>query len=138
LNNKLILITFCFVFSIYRKPSPDIFLKNRLQQSSATLSFIDQKLNAAFSLQSSRDYQFWLTALARHLVQEGIESRFRELCECLLGPPLRSEFSDWNTKILGLDKHDLLREVLKVSASNLKLQRIYLEFKEQLELVTLV
>ena len=89
---------------------------------------------------------------------ENIEIRLRELCNFLLGqqfPRIRSEasyISNTSTplpasrrsiggpatglnlnKVLGISKHELLREVLSVMASNLSLQRLYIEFKEQLD-----
>lgn len=38
-----------------------------------------------------------------------------------------------SNKVLGISKHELLREVLAMLASNLSLQRLYLEYKDQLE-----
>ena len=89
---------------------------------------------------------------------EHIEIRLRELCNFLLGqqfPRIRNEISSHSisstplpalrrstnsqasclasSKVLGISKHELLREVLSVLASNLSLQRLYIEFKEQLD-----
>ncbi|KAI2799566.1 hypothetical protein RDWZM_007578 [Blomia tropicalis] len=91
---------------------------------------------------------------------KNIESRLRDLCNFLLGhqfPRMRNDCSTMATtisstpipgsrrltigtsttsnasKILGLSKHELLREILSVLASNLSLQRLYIEFKEQLD-----
>lgn len=41
--------------------------------------------------------------------------------------------SSSSNKVLGISKHELLREVLSMLASNLSLQRLYLEYKDQLE-----
>lgn len=92
---------------------------------------------------------------------ENIEIRLRGLCNFLLGqefPKFRSESlaasisstplpslrsrsaaglasvgASSSRKVLGINKHELLRDVLSVMASNLSLQRLYIEFKEQLD-----
>lgn len=116
--------------------SNNVFNGNHRLQAQATLSYLDQQLTAALQIGSKKDYHFWVTALARHVTREGLEVRFRELCEFLLGSPMHiAEESEVNN-LLGLNKHDLLKEVLKISTSNLKLQRVHLEFKEQLELTS--
>lgn len=42
--------------------------------------------------------------------------------------------NNWCDKILGLDKRKLLEEMLPLVASNLSLQRLYSEFRCQLDL----
>ena len=84
---------------------------------------------------SANEYHFWLMALAQHLSQENMETRLREICQYLIGPLFKSAKSQWEPKILGNSKHDMLKEVLSIIASNLRLQRLYTEFKEQLEMI---
>jgi len=114
----------------------NVFVTNRSLQSKATLSYIDQQLASSIQLSSSKEYRYWLIVLAQFLANEGLEERFRELCEYLLGPIFASSSSEWSSTILGIDKRELLKEVLVIATSNLKLQRIYTEFKEQLDQVS--
>lgn len=113
-----------------------MFSKNRRLQADATLSFIDQQLNAARVLQSNSDFEYWINALGQCLIDQGLENRFRDLCEYLLGPPLQGAMSRWQSTELGVNKRALLKELLDRSTSNLRLQRVYLEFKEQLQLTS--
>lgn len=99
------------------------------------MSFIDQQLAASFVIGSVDEYRFWLLTLAQHLAQENMETRLRELCQYLIGPIFKSSNSEWDPKILGNDKREILKEVLSILTSNLRLQRLYTEFKEQLEIV---
>ena len=94
---------------------------------------------------------------------DNIEARLRDLCHFLLGQqfptsrkvesvisastPLPSRINSSSSgagsttsalvtgggKVVGLSKHELLREILSILASNLLLQRLYTEFKEQLD-----
>lgn len=84
---------------------------------------------------SSKEYRFWLITLVQHLAQENCEGRLRELCQYLLGPVFSSKKTKWEPVILGIDKREMLLEILTVMTSNLRLQRLYLEFKEQLDLI---
>ncbi|XP_015785638.1 protein HIRA [Tetranychus urticae] len=118
------------------KTSHNIFLSNSNLQKTGTLSFLDQQLTSSLILGSSKEYRQWLITLAQFLTEEGIEPRLRELCQFLLGPPFSSSDSNWESTILGNEKHELLREVLAITTSNLKLQRIYTEFKQQLDLIS--
>ncbi|XP_055937190.1 protein HIRA-like [Argiope bruennichi] len=101
-----------------------------------TLSHLDNQLAASLSLKSSKEYKFWLLSLVRYLVQEGLEVRLRDLCDGLLGPVIKtSKTSDWKPTILELQKRDLLKEVLLIIGSNLRFQRLFIEYRDQLEMV---
>ncbi|XP_054154895.1 protein HIRA-like [Oppia nitens] len=110
-----------------------LFLSDSTLQQSAVLSYIDQQLAASFVIGSAKEYRFWMLALAQHLSKENMENRLRELCQYLIGPIFKSIRSQWEPKIVGNGKHDLLKEVLAILSTNLRLQRLYTEFKEQLD-----
>ena len=113
-----------------------LFVNNSNLQQSAVLSYIDQQLAASFVMGSTTEYHFWLMALAQHLSKENMETRLREMCQYLIGPVFKSSKSEWDPNIVGNDKHEMLKEVLSILATNLRLQRIYTEFKEQLEMLS--
>jgi len=84
---------------------------------------------------SKNEYKHWLFSLTQVLVDAGREERLRDLCGWLLGPAFASD-DEWNdSQVLGLKKRQLLEQVLFIMTSNLRLQRLYSEFKEQLSLV---
>ena len=103
-------------------------------QQWAVLSYIDQQLSASLVKGSTTEYHFWFMALAQHLTNESMETRIREMCQYLIGPVFKSSKSD--SQIIGNDRHLMLREVLSIIATNLRFQRIYIEFKEQLDLLS--
>ena len=57
---------------------------------------------------------------------------YRSQFESLLGPISSGGSSQWEPKVMGHDKRELLRSALSVIGSNLELQRLYSEFNEQL------
>ncbi|MBN3314167.1 HIRA protein, partial [Atractosteus spatula] len=103
-------------------------------QQGMTLAFLENQLASALILKSSQEYRHWLLIYARFLVNEGSEYRLRELCKDLLGPVHKSTGSVWEATVLGLRKRDLLREVLPVIGVNLRFQRLFTEYQDQLEL----
>lgn len=104
-------------------------------QQSMTLAFLENQLVSALTLQSAQEYRYWLLIYARFLVNEGSEFRLRELCKELLGPVHKSAATSWEPTTLGLRRRELLREVLPVIGENLRFQRLFTEYQDQLELL---
>ncbi|XP_017307566.2 protein HIRA [Ictalurus punctatus] len=104
-------------------------------QQVMTLSFLENQLSSAFILHSANEYRHWLLIYARFLVNEGYEQRLRELCKDLLGPVHKSSSSAWESTVLGLRKRDLLMDVLPVVGQNLRFQRLFTEYQDQLDLL---
>lgn len=100
-----------------------------------TMAFLETQLSAALTLQSRLEFRHWLLVYARFLVNEGSEFRLRELCKDLLGPVHKSASSSWEPTTLGLRKRELLKELLPVIGENLRFQRLFTEYQEQLDLL---
>ncbi|PSN56592.1 Protein HIRA [Blattella germanica] len=105
--------------------------------SLCTMTFLEQQLASCRALNSQQEFHNWLLAFARFLAQEGLEARLRLICDDLLGPThSRAKLStSWETSIMGFSKHALLREILPMIGSNLRLQRLYTEYSDQLSLL---
>ncbi|XP_069684030.1 protein HIRA isoform X2 [Periplaneta americana] len=103
-----------------------------------TATFLEQQIAACRALNSKQEFHSWLLALARFLSQEGLETRLRLICDDLLGPThSRAKHSkSWETSVMGFSKHALLREILPLIGSNLRLQRIYTEYSDQLAMLS--
>lgn len=106
-----------------------------------TRAHLEAQIASAMALKSPIEYRQCLLSYTRCLAREADERRLREVCEELLGPPagmITSTPSDsiatsWDPHILGMKKHDLLREdVLPALASNRKVQRLLNEFLDLL------
>ncbi|EEC06110.1 histone transcription regulator, putative [Ixodes scapularis] len=113
--------------NMYRGPrgARSVFHAGPSLQQAGTLSFLDGQVSAALALRSGHEYRFWTLTLVRYLASEGkgTASLSRELNLC--------------PNFKGVNKRDLLREILPVLASNLRLQRLFSEFKEQLDTASL-
>lgn len=116
-----------------------IFSANPSMQQAGTISHLDNQMAAALSLHSAKEYKFWLLALVRYLVQEVLENRLRDICEMLLGCLEGGmDSASWQPYLLGMHRHDLLKEILPIIGSNLRLQRVFTEFKDQLDQIKLL
>ncbi|XP_031557389.1 protein HIRA-like [Actinia tenebrosa] len=116
-----------------------MFRSNPGRQQTATVSHLENQLSACVALGSGTEYHFWLMTYVRYLVQAGLESRLREVCDEFLGPPYRSslhsKISGWTPRILGYTKRELLAEILPIIGTNIRLQRLFTEYKDQLDAV---
>ncbi|XP_075754404.1 protein HIRA isoform X2 [Pelodiscus sinensis] len=112
-----------------------LFSMPHLVQQEATLAYLENQIAAALILQSSYEYRHWLLIYARYLVNEGFEYRLRELCKDLLGPVHYSTGSQWESTVVGLRKRELLKELLPVIGQNLRFQRLFTEYQEQLDIL---
>ncbi|CAI5797362.1 protein HIRA isoform X1 [Podarcis lilfordi] len=112
-----------------------LFSMPHVVQQETTLAYLESQVAAALTLQSSHEYRHWLLIYARYLVNEGFEYRLRELCKDLLGPVHSSAGSQWEATVVGLRKRELLKELLPVIGQNLRLQRLFTEYQEQLDIL---
>ncbi|KAE8741615.1 hypothetical protein FOCC_FOCC012866 [Frankliniella occidentalis] len=102
-----------------------------------SLAFLDEQLSACKATSSPQEYQYWLLTTVRFLVHNGLEERLRLICNDLLGPIHMgiSKSKTWDSHILGVSKHSLLKQVLEIVSSNLRWQRLWTEYTDQIQSV---
>ena len=99
-------------------------------KSLATLTHCRNQRLAAQYLKSPREYQYWLKAEIKHLAKVGDEQGLRTCLDWLMGHD-----GDGQEVYLmdgQLEKKALLREALELIKSNLHLQRLYVEYNDQI------
>lgn len=105
-------------------------------QLGATVSWLETQISSCLHLRSPREYRHWMTTLASHLMQHGSEKRLRMMLDELLGPShCTSKPTKWKKEILGISKHDMLEDVLAMLGKQLRWQRLYVEYTDQMEAV---
>ena len=110
----------------------NIKLDEKVEVATMT-SNIEAKLSSSLYLGSGPEYRYWLGALVKNLARAGQETRLRTIFDELMGPSDGKETAAWKPTKLGIDKRQILREVLPHVAANIGLQRLYTEYKEQLK-----
>lgn len=80
------------------------------------------------------ELKHWYSMLGFQLASHASEKKVRQVLDDLLGPiySLQDPEIRAQHKILNIDKHDLLREVLTNLRSTTNWQRIYMEYQDQL------
>jgi len=96
-------------------------------------TFLEQQMSAALALESDKEYKYWLLAYVSFLTDREDSVRLRYLCQDLLG--VSHGFSNHKKieTILGMSKHELLKEVLVIVAGSRSTQRVFTEFHDQLK-----
>lgn len=96
-------------------------------------AFLEQQMSAALALESDKEYKYWLMAYVSFLTDREDCESLRFLCQDLLG--VSHSYSSHNkvVTILGMSKHELLKEVLVIVAGSRSTQRLFTEFHDQLQ-----
>lgn len=97
-------------------------------------SFLEQQMSAALALESDKEYKYWLMAYVSFLTEREDSNRLRCLCQELLGVSHGYSSHKKVETILGMSKHELLKEVLVIIAGSRSTQRLFTEFHDQLQL----
>ncbi|XP_073943568.1 histone cell cycle regulator-like protein [Choristoneura fumiferana] len=114
-----------------RRPAPAPAHSN--YSAEAARSWLEAQLASCYHLRLARDYRHWLTALFTHLTNHGNEDQLRAILDDMLGPShCTSTPKKWQSTVLGIKKHDILESMLSVLVRQLRWQRLYSEYSDQL------
>lgn len=111
-------------------------------QVRATRSYLDQQLASALAIRSPHEFHYWLIQSVQHYADTGAETRLKDLCSRLISSSFGEDDSgsdssrlpnEGNHNTLGLNKRDLLKEVLTILSKDLRYQRLYSEYKQLLD-----
>ena len=90
-----------------------------------TVLMLEQQILVASDLNSLSECRLWLTSLVRYITLQQDKERLRAL--------LQRFMSSTEDIIFGQDKISLMKDLLKIVASNVSCQRVYSDFKQQVE-----
>ena len=98
--------------------------------------YIESQLTSALAMNSRNDFQRWLFRYVQFLTEHELESQLRELLTELIQPmldiPELTELTPLQTLVS--QNRTLITTVLGIVAKNVRLQKIYSEFSESLDL----
>ena len=90
-----------------------------------TVLMLEQQILVAENLSSFSECRLWLSSLVRYMTMQQEEDRLHSLLQRLLSSPQQKLFGD--------DKLTVLKELLKIVATNVSCQRVYSDFKQQVD-----
>ncbi|CAH2073213.1 unnamed protein product, partial [Iphiclides podalirius] len=106
---------------------------NASYSAGAARSWLEAQLASCLHLRLPTDYRHWLAALFAHLVNHGTEDQLRAILDDMLGPShCTSTPKKWQPTVLGIKKHEILEEMLSLLVKQLRWQRLYTEYADQL------
>ncbi len=117
-------------FQATRKDSVGLMLQHIRSSGSqsSTLAYLEGQISRSFCLMSPLEYKHWCLTYVKYLVKDNLEGKLREFCRIFSFPAGKTEI------VLGFNKLDLLQEFLVIIAKNTKLQRLYSELKEIIDM----
>ena len=106
-----------------------------------TVPFLESQIYRSVVLQSPFEHQYWCKAYVKYLVKENMEERLREFCMQYSRPDgdHRGSGVSENQRpniVLGFDAQDMLQDFLTLIAGNSKLQRLYCELRDAINIHT--
>ena len=105
--------------------TPDTSSTNRDKLHLNTVLMLEQQILVAENLSSFSECRLWLSSLVRYLTMQQEEDRLHSLLQRLISSPQPTLFNE--------DKLGVLKELLKIVATNVNCQRVYSDFKQQVE-----
>lgn len=99
-------------------------------------AFLEQQMSAALALESDKEYKYWLMAYVSFLTEREDSDRLRYICQDLLGVSHGYSSRKKIETVLGMSKHELLKDVLVIVAGSRNTQRLFTEFHEQLQQIS--
>lgn len=114
----------------------------------ATVPFLESQIYRSLALQSPFEHQYWCKAYVKYLVKECMEEKLREFCMQYCRPDggggHRGGDGGGNgvsgyqrpRVVLGFGAPEMLRDFLTLIAGNAKLQRLYCELRDAINIHT--
>ncbi|KAG4305706.1 hypothetical protein PORY_000616 [Pneumocystis oryctolagi] len=102
-------------------------------ETSVSISHLENRLSSAAILHSPDEYKTILNVYTRRIAEENMKDKLEELCLYLLGPILDDPSVTWKPEVAGLNKRELLKDVLITIGKQREIQRITTKYTEALQ-----
>ncbi|KAK9476234.1 TUP1-like enhancer of split-domain-containing protein [Lipomyces japonicus] len=106
-------------------------------ETAVSIAHLENRIGAAILLNSKTDLQSNLIIYARRIAEEGLKDRVEELYKELFGPMEAdtSEANAYQPTICGLDKKELLKQIIVTSGKQREVQRISIPYAKLLGVI---
>lgn len=130
----------------FNKISKNMIMKEGFEnlENTISLSHLENRILCCEALGESKDFKKDLITYAERVCELGLKAKLFDICSQLLGPYADSEDEEesdinnrvdkqnWQSKVCGLDKHELLKEIILACAVNRDAQRILIHFGKKI------
>lgn len=126
----------------FNKISKNMIMKEGFEnlENTISLSHLENRILCCELLGEASDFKRFLITYAKRICELGHKAKLYDVCSQLLGPVIENEEddvklvedSDWDPKICGLEKRELLKEIILACASNRDAQRVLIHFAKRI------
>lgn len=102
-------------------------------EKTISLAHLENRILISRKLKEEAEFKNYLTIYCKRISELGFKARLQEIFQDLLGPKIPDP--NWESKILSLDKHELLRELIFACANIRAVQRILIPFATSLNIL---
>ncbi|KAK6457036.1 histone transcription regulator HIRA, WD repeat superfamily [Scheffersomyces xylosifermentans] len=128
----------------FNKISKNMVMKEGFEnlENTISISHLENRILCCELLGESKDFRRFFLTYVQRICELGFKAKLFEVCDELLGPSEEDEgddevrrASEWKAKVCGIDKHELLKEVVMVCAKHRDAQRILIHFGKKIGVV---
>ncbi|EGV65980.1 Hira-domain-containing protein [Yamadazyma tenuis ATCC 10573] len=129
----------------FNKISKNMMMKEGFEnlENTISVSHLENRILCCEILGEKKDFHEFFISYVKRICELGLKAKVFEICSQLLGPEAAEEDEDedeiiettWDPKICGLDKHELLKEVILNCSQLRDSQRILTYFAQKIGLL---
>ncbi|KAK9368842.1 TUP1-like enhancer of split-domain-containing protein [Lipomyces kononenkoae] len=101
-------------------------------ETTVSIAHLENRIGAAILLGSKKELYTYLIMYARRLAEEGLKDRIEELFKELLGPMEESKSGTYEATLCGIDKKELLKEIIITVGKQREIQRVSIPYAKLL------
>ncbi|KAG2734859.1 hypothetical protein G9P44_002865 [Scheffersomyces stipitis] len=128
----------------FNKISKNMIMKEGFEnlENTISISHLENRILCCELLGEFKDFRRFFLTYVQRICELGYKTKLFEVCDELLGPDSQQETdvnsrsaSGWSSSICGVDKHELLKEVILLCAKHRDAQRILIHFGKKIGVV---
>ncbi|KAK9350107.1 TUP1-like enhancer of split-domain-containing protein [Lipomyces doorenjongii] len=101
-------------------------------ETTVSIAHLENRIGAAILLGSKKEVQTYMLMYARRLAEEGLKDRIEELFKELFGPMGVEATDAYEATICGIDKKELLKEIIVTVGKQREIQRVSVPYAKLL------
>ncbi|KAI5956494.1 HIR2 [Candida jiufengensis] len=122
----------------FNKISKNMLMKEGFEslENTISISHLENRILCCELLSENKDLYKYFKIYVQRICELGFKAKLYEICDELLGPiDNDDETNEWNPKICGLNKRDLLKEVITLCSQYRDAQRVLYHFGNKIGMI---
>lgn len=122
----------------FNKISKNMLMKEGFEslENTISISHLENRILCCEILGEDKDFHKFFITYVQRICELGFKAKLYEVCDHLLGPIDDPSDKSWDPKICGLDKRELLKEIITLCSQFRDAQRVLIHFGEKIDVVS--